>query len=206
MRVAHCLIIGLVLASCLASAQAAEPAVTLAVVQTGALWDNVKDKAGATTAEAQDWSAGKLREALAEFASYVPIFREAGFEVAQVSVTLGLIPTVSATFAQVRVLTAEEQAKVLKTHQNKRSLCYMLKSLFKIYGLQLTKYKVYSTDMTLTVPPSTTVTFLVQEDGKPEEAKPEETKAGEAKPDEAKPAEAKAADGKPAEVKPEAGK
>jgi hypothetical protein len=188
-------------------AQGAEPTAARSTVQVAALWDNIKDKAGGTSAELQDWSAGKLREALAEFANYLPVFREAGFEVPQVSVTLGLVPTLTATFAQVKVLKPEEQAAILKLHERKKVLSYMLRSLFKIYSLQMVRFKVTSTDMSFTVPPSTTVTMLVQsEETKPEDAKPGDAKPAEAKPGEAKPGEAKPEEVKPGEAKPEGAK
>ncbi|GEM_PF-2122158 len=133
------------------------------LTEAGALWDSVKDKTGNGLTEIKEWSTGQLDKSLGEFAKVIPVIKEAGFETSEIAVTMGLIPKLSLEFKRVKVLSAEEQAKLLKLHENEKMLSYLLGSLFKVHSLQFGKYQVTAAEIALTVPPTTTVK-LVPED------------------------------------------
>jgi hypothetical protein len=141
----------------LSTLQAVELTTTDPTVQVAGLWDSIKDKASSSFADVKDWSTTKMNEVLGEFSSYLPVFHEAGFEVSELSVIMGLIPTLTIEFKQTKVIKPEEQAKILKLQESKKILSYLLQSLFTVYSLQLGKYKIASTEISLTVPPHTTV-------------------------------------------------
>ena len=131
----------------------------------------------------QDWSTNKLNAALEEFYSYIPIFREAGFDVSQVSVEVGLIPKLDATFSQTRVLTQEEQQNVLKTQEKKYVLCFLLRSLFAVHNMKLSRFSLSSVTMSLSIPPHTILSLEVKmEDPKPAEAGAVPTSDADGKP------------------------
>ncbi len=151
---------------------ATEPVTTPA---TGSLWDNLKDKAsgglteantlldnfkdqaGSSLTDAKNWSTDKLNDTLGELTNALPVIQEAGFEASEIAVTMSLIPTLTLEFKQVKVITPEEQVKILKAHEDQKILSYLLQSLFKIYSLQFGKYKIAFTEIALTVPPTTKV-------------------------------------------------
>ncbi len=70
---------------------------------------------------------------------------------------MSLIPTLALEFKPVKVITPEEQAKILKAHEDQKIWSYIRQSLFKIYSLQFGKYKIAFAEIALTVPPTTTV-------------------------------------------------
>lgn len=123
-----------------------------------------------SAASLQNWSSNKLNDTLEEFYSYVPIFRSAGFDVTGVSVEVGLIPKLDATFSQIRVLTPEEQKKVLKEQEKKTVLCFLLRSLFATYNMKMSRFSLSYVTMSLSIPPHTILGL---------EVKSEEPKTGE---------------------------
>lgn len=150
----------------------------------------------AGTSAVQDWSSNKLNAALEEFYSYIPIFREAGFDVSQISVEVGIIPKLDATFSQIKVLTPEEQQAVLKTQEKKYVLCFLLRSLFGVHNMKLSRFSLSSVTMSLSIPPHTILSLEV----KTEEPKPAEAGAAPAPDASGKPKEpAPDASGKPKE-------
>ncbi|OQW87378.1 MAG: hypothetical protein BWK78_09115 [Thiotrichaceae bacterium IS1] len=82
----------------------------------------------------------KLNDTLGEFTNALPVIQEAGFEASEIAVTMSLIPTLALEFKPVKVITPEEQAKILKAHEDQKIWSYILQSLFKIYSLQFGKY------------------------------------------------------------------
>lgn len=162
MRNIHSLILSMTLSSLLSTSQAVV-LTTAPTVQVAGLWDSIKDKASSSFTDVKDWSTNKMNEVLGEFSSYLPVFHEAGFEVSELSVIMGLIPTLTIEFKQIKVIKPEEQAKILKLQESKKILSYMLQSLFTVYNLQLGKYKIASTEISLTVPPHTTIKLSSEE-------------------------------------------
>lgn len=157
MRHTYRSILGIALSSVLSTSPAVELTTTAPPVQVAGLWDSLKDKANSSFTDVKDWSTNKMNEVLGEFSSYLPVFHEAGFEVSELSVIMGLVPTLTIEFKQTKVLKPEEQAKILKLQESKKILSYLLQSLFTVYNLQLGQYKIASTEISLTVPPHTTV-------------------------------------------------
>ena len=118
---------------------------------------DISSRASGVSTDTQKWSTDKIREVLAEFNSYLPVFLEAGFTVSEVRVEAGIFPSLIATFTQSKVISAEEQTKILKANENKTVLSYVLTSLFKVYGMPLGKFRLMSVDINISVTPSTTL-------------------------------------------------
>ena len=133
------------------------------LTESNALWNNLKNKTESSFTEAKDWSVGKLNESLEDMTKAVPIIQEAGFDTSRIAMTMSLVPTLTLEFKQVKVITPEEQEKLLKSHEDQKILSYILQSLFKTYSLQFGKYKIASTEIALTVPPTTTVRLSPEE-------------------------------------------
>ena len=139
------------------------PSETVENEHPSAIIDVVR-RASNAGSDSQQWSTDKIREALAEFNSYFPVFHKAGFTVSEVRVEAGVFPSLTATFTQVKVITADEQADILREQRNKKILTYVLTSLFKVYGVNMGNYKLTNVDINISLTPSTTLVLAPLED------------------------------------------
>lgn len=121
------------------------------------LVNNMANRVKSATDDASSWSTITVQDSIKDFSSYLPVIKEAGFEVSEIRVEMTLIPSISATFAQVKVLPEAEQKKILKHNEGKRVLSYILQSLFKAYGTSLGQFKLEGVEILISIPPSTTL-------------------------------------------------
>jgi len=121
------------------------------------LINNMANRVKSATDDASSWSTITVQDSIKDFSSYLPVIKEAGFEVSEIRIEMTLIPSISATFSQVKVLPEAEQKRILKQHESKRVLSYILQSLFKAYGTSLGQFKIEGVEILISIPPSTTL-------------------------------------------------
>lgn len=146
------------------------------------LVNNMANRVKSATDDAGQWSTMTLQDSIKDFSSYLPVIKEAGFEVSEIRVEMSLIPSISAIFEQTKVLTEAEQKRILKQHEGKRVLSYVLQSLFKAYGTSLGQFKLEGVEIVISIPPSTTLLISpISADEKPGDGEHATTKPAERK-------------------------
>lgn len=182
------IIICLVTLCCLiATVPCSEAAEDSSVVVTAGLWEDMKEKAGAATekvtevvreklsdagetfAEVQDWTTEKAMEVLGNLARYRPVIREAGFDINEVALEVGIIPALIVSFEQLEDIPAGKREELLKNAGDDRVLAFILQTLFKTYSLTFDTYRIKSTRLYLTIPPKTRVMLFHTSPGEAEE-------------------------------------
>ncbi len=79
--------------------------------------ETVKEKlydASETFDEVQDWTIERVGEILENFSAYKPVIKEAGFEVGEIAVEVGLIPKLIVTFKQLERINEEKKNEMLE--------------------------------------------------------------------------------------------
>ncbi len=172
MKIFICLVALCCLIAVIPCSEAAEDS---SVVVTAGLWEDMKEKAGSATekvtevmrekfsdagetfAEVQDWTTEKAIEVLGNLARYKPIIEEAGFDINEVALEVGIIPALIVSFEQMEEIPAVKREELLKNAGDDRVLVFILQTLFKTYSLTFDTYRIKSTRLYLTIPPKTRV-------------------------------------------------
>ena len=110
---------------------AAETSAAIADVANG-----VKDQLADATAEVKTLGLTKLEEALADFNSAVPVLREAGYLLENVTIKLGLAPQVVANFSAGAAVPEERVDALLAEHAGKKFTRLMVKSVYQATKFQ----------------------------------------------------------------------
>ncbi len=122
-----------------------------------------------TAGRIENWSRKKLNQYLSRLAEYRPVLREAGFEINQMRVRVGLVPRATVICTQMKKLSKEKREELLEKHSDKEVLSLFLKLLFKAYEVDVSGYKTKAIWVTLSVSPHSTAVL-----------EPKEEKEGEA--------------------------
>jgi hypothetical protein len=80
--------------------------------------------------------ASRVREVIAELNSTLPSVREAGYELTDVSVNIGVSPTVVASFHATDAFTEEHAQKVLDANADHKLTVFLLRALLQARKLQ----------------------------------------------------------------------
>ena len=103
---------------------------------TAGLTRDVRDSLAAAASDLRDAGEGKLRETLSDFTAALPVLGEMGYTLAELSITLGLPPSLHATFDVSREVTDDEVANVLARHAERRLTTFLVRSLVHARRLQ----------------------------------------------------------------------
>jgi hypothetical protein len=97
---------------------------------------NARDVLAAGTAELRDAGIARLRESLEDFNATLPALREAGYTLTEVSVGIGIPPTVVATFRAADSITEEQAARVIEENKDRTLTIFLVRALFQAWKLQ----------------------------------------------------------------------
>jgi hypothetical protein len=103
------------------------------------LTDQASAKAAALSEQVtklRDASASKAMEAIEGFNAALPVVREAGYDLAEVSVELGLPPKVVAAFTVANEVSAAQFEQLIETHADRRFTILLLNALREAWKLQ----------------------------------------------------------------------
>src|SRR5262249_38910994 len=96
----------------------------------------LKDQAAQKAGEVMEGGAARLREALAEFSSAVPILKQAGYSLSEVAIELGLPPKIVASFKIDRVLDEAMLSEIEREHADNKIAVTLIKSLGQARAIQ----------------------------------------------------------------------
>jgi hypothetical protein len=119
--------------------RAREQAAALASGLKGAVADKVgdaKDLLTAGAADLRDAGLAKVRETLEDFNATLPALREAGYSLTEVAVTIGLSPTIVASFHATDAVSDERAAKVIEENSERKLTVFLVKTLLQAWKLQ----------------------------------------------------------------------
>jgi hypothetical protein len=97
---------------------------------------DARDLLASGVADLRDASVAKVREALDDFSATLPALREAGYTLTEVSVTMGLPPTIVASFHASTTVSEEGTARVLEENKERTLTVFLVKMLFQAWKLQ----------------------------------------------------------------------
>ncbi len=118
------------------------------------LWSKLTEKAGDAVADAPRLLVKKaidetesLLETLNE--DYAPVLREAGFEISQARISLGIPPGLAFRVKQVEAVSESKQEELLEQRRDDETLSAILQALFAMQrfdaeGFELQEIMVYS--------------------------------------------------------------
>lgn len=110
----------------------ASQATDAAANKAGELRSHVAAKAG----ELRDATYAKLGETLDDFNAALPVVRAAGYTLSDVTIAVGLPPTVTATFDASSDISAEHVEQLLAAHADKKLTVLLVRALFQAWQLQ----------------------------------------------------------------------
>jgi hypothetical protein len=124
---------------------------------------DAKDLLAAGAADLRDAGLTRAREAIQELKSTLPSIREAGYELVDVSVHIGVTPAVVASFHTSETFTEEHAQKVLDDSADRRLTAFLLGALLQARKLQTTidlgGLKPRTIAIQLGLPPSVSIKF-----------------------------------------------
>ncbi len=97
---------------------------------------SARDLLASGAADLRDASTARLREALEDFNATLPALREAGYTLTEVAVSIGIPPTVVATFRASDSVTEEGAARVIEENKDRTLTVFLVRALFQAWKLQ----------------------------------------------------------------------
>jgi hypothetical protein len=97
---------------------------------------DAKDLLAAGAADLRDAGVAKMREAIADFNATLPALHEAGYTLTEVSVAIGLPPTIVASFHASDAVSEERTAKVIEENSERKLTVFLVKTLLQAWKLQ----------------------------------------------------------------------
>lgn len=81
-------------------------------------------------------SKDKVRSIIQDFQSITPYIEQAGYQITDLQIELGIIPKLIPHFLKVRQVDEDEKAAILEQIENKRLMKMLLRALFKADSFQ----------------------------------------------------------------------
>jgi len=97
---------------------------------------DLKDQVAAKAGELRDATLAKLAETLDDFNAALPVIREAGYTLSDVSIAVGLPPTVTATFDASSDISREHVEALIAAHAERKFTLLLMRSLYQAWQLQ----------------------------------------------------------------------
>ena len=127
----------------------------------------LKDKASEASGKLGDFadlSLDKLKGALEEVNSALPIVEKVGYKAKELEIELGLTPGVSIHFEKFSDVAAEEVEKILEENEDKKVIATMIKALTKAdelrAGMKLGKFIFSEIELELGISPKVKMKYL----------------------------------------------
>ena len=119
--------------------KATDHVATMAAGMAADLTDQASGKAAALAEHAanlRDAGINRAMEAIEAFNAALPVVREAGYDLAEVSVELGLPPKVVAAFTVANEVSAAQFEQLIEAHADRRFTIVLLNALREAWKLQ----------------------------------------------------------------------
>ena len=97
---------------------------------------DVRDTVLTAGADLRGASGAKVREMLADFNAAVPVLRAMGFALTDVEITLGLPPSLKATFQVPHEVTDEAVSRALEQNADRKLITFLIRALSQARRLQ----------------------------------------------------------------------
>ncbi|HVY46690.1 MAG TPA: hypothetical protein VHB21_12465 [Minicystis sp.] len=124
----------------------------------------VKESVAQAAADAKDASVAKIKETVEDFNASLPVLREAGYQVSEVDIALGIPPKISASVTASSAVTPEHVEEVLAEHAERKFTVALVKALFAAWKLQngiaIVGMKPRGMTIELGLIPSVTIKFV----------------------------------------------
>lgn len=97
---------------------------------------DVRDGVAAAAADLRDASVTKVKETLADFNSAVPVLRGMGYTLSEVSISLGMPPSLVATFQVSHEASEESARRALEENAERKLTVFLIRALSQAKKLQ----------------------------------------------------------------------
>jgi ABC-type transporter Mla subunit MlaD len=98
---------------------------------------DMKDTLATAASDLREASTAKIREVLADFNTAIPVLREMGYTLTDVSITLGMPPSLQATFQVAHEVTEEAVSRALEQNVDRKLITFLIRSLSQARKLQM---------------------------------------------------------------------
>ena len=129
------------------------------------LWSTLREKASDVVTETPQTLVKKgidqtesLLETLTE--EYSPVLREAGFEISEVRMTLGVPPGLAIRVRRVEIVSLSKQEELLDGHADDETLAGILKALFAMNRFDAEGYELKEVQVQSDIPPRVTLILI----------------------------------------------
>jgi hypothetical protein len=97
---------------------------------------DVKDSLASAAADVRDASVTKVKETLADFNAAVPVLRDMGYTLAEVSISLGMPPSLTATFNVSHEANDDATRRALEQNADRKLTVFLVRTLSQARKLQ----------------------------------------------------------------------
>jgi|HubBroStandDraft_1064217.scaffolds.fasta_scaffold131599_2 hypothetical protein len=97
---------------------------------------DVKGAVATAAADLREASANKIRESLADFNASIPVLREMGYTLADVTITLGVPPSLLATFQVDHDVSDDVVKATLEAHTERKLTTVLIRALSQARKIQ----------------------------------------------------------------------
>jgi hypothetical protein len=97
---------------------------------------DVKSAVATAASDLREASVAKIRETLADFNASIPVLREMGYSLAEVTITLGVPPSLLATFHVDHDVTDEVIKATLEAHAERKLTTVLIRALSQARKVQ----------------------------------------------------------------------
>jgi hypothetical protein len=97
---------------------------------------DVKDTLAAAATDLREASVAKVKETLADFNSAVPVLREMGYALSEVTLSLGMPPSLVATFLVSHEVNEETVHRALEENASRKLTVFLVRTLSQAHKLQ----------------------------------------------------------------------
>ncbi|MGX5174405.1 hypothetical protein ACUR5C_10335 [Aliikangiella sp. IMCC44653] len=108
----------------------------------------------------------KIKAIVAEINQAKPLFDQAGFELIQLEIEIGLVPKILPRFKQLKTISTETEAALLKQLEQQKLLAFIMQSLFKSSRMSVllaeTELDLHGIEISISAPPSVRTIFTKQ--------------------------------------------
>ncbi|MEX2212639.1 MAG: hypothetical protein WD768_00840 [Phycisphaeraceae bacterium] len=155
---------------CITPSRAARPFLTFALIVAALLSAAVpvraeeeKGKIAALKDKAIEATKKKVTETLADLKEASGVIREGGFVMGDVSIEVGLLPSVAVEFLVKDRVSDEKKVEMLEKHEDRKILTAVLKALFAAQEMDVAGYKLERVEMKVSLSPKTKLVFVLTE-------------------------------------------
>lgn len=124
---------------------------------------DAKDLLATGAADIRDAGLTRIREVIDDLNATLPAIRDAGYELTDVSINVGVAPTVVASFHTLDTFNEEHARKVIEENEQRKLAGFLIRALLqarKVQGsIAVAGLKARSISIQIGVPPSVSIKF-----------------------------------------------